>query len=623
MSRSFKKQIKAISLFVLLGTGCAHNPMNSVNARPEFFRDSAADVTNRAPDSLSVPQDAATGSQIDALQMRSQADYHFTLAETQSLDGNSQRAIEEYKLTLIYDPNSTIVRLRLAQEFVRQGLITEAMEQAKLALETNPKLVEAHMLLGGLYSALRMYAEALETYRAVEKLDPANLEAPMFIGALYAEQKKYPEALAQFDALARNKDNQAPHLAWYYSGRIHLELNKPDARAKAETCFNKAIAEKPEFVDAVLALGQLYELEGKRVQAKNLYARYQETRGPDAGVAEALSKIYMEDEDWDQALDQLEVVEARNEDDLNVKVRVAFIYIEKKRYPEAIVKLQDILTRAPDSDKIRFYLGAVFEETKEYKGAIAQFNKIPAGSQYHTEAVVHSAYLNKMAGDYEEAVRVVEKGIQEEPDHPQFYALYASFLDEMKKWDRGVTMLSAAIKKFPENAQLYFFLGSMEDHLGKTDQTVADMKHVLELEPDHVQALNYLAYTFADKNIDLDEAERLARRALNLQANDGYILDTLGWVLFKKGETAEAVRTLEAAYKVQPGESIIAEHLGDAYYRQQLPEKAKRMYQKAMESETDQGTVRKIQNKLVSVEKQQEQIGLVKHDRMPASESSH
>ncbi len=623
MPRSFTSHVYAISLVLLLVTGCASNQVASVNTRPEFFRESSSDITNRAPSSLSVPQEAATGVQIDALQIRTQADFHFTLAETHSLDGNSARAIEEYKLTLIYDPNSTMVRLRLAQEFVRQGLVTEAMEQAKLALETDPKLVEGHMLLGGLYSALRMYAEALESYRSVQKLEPENLEAPMFVGALYAEQKKYPEALAQFELLAKNKDNATPHLAWYYVGRIYLELARPDSKVKAEKAFNAAITAKPEFVDAVLALGQMYELGSRRHDAKTLYSRYQEQHGPDSSVAESLGKIYMEDEDWDHAFEQLEVVESRNGDDLNVKVRMAFIYIEKKRYQEAIVKLEDILARAPDSDKIRFYLGAVYEEIKEYKGAIAQFNLIQPGSSYHSEAVIHSAYLNKMLGDYEEAVRVVEKGIQDEPNHPQFYALYASFLDDMKKWDRGVTMLGNAILKFPENAQLYFFLGSMQDRLGKTDQTVKNMQRVLELESDHVQALNYLAYTFADKNLDLEEAERLARRALHLQPNDGYILDTLGWVLFKKGNTVEAVRILEAAYKVQPSESIIAEHLGDAYYKQQLPEKAKRMYQRAMEVETDQSNVKKIRTKLVSVEKQQEQIGLIRRDRMPASEPSN
>lgn len=606
-----------LAAFALLASSCA-TPAGFKTAN-DRFRESSSDITNRAPTSLSVPPQVASGEQIDSLEMRAQADYHFTLAETHALEGNPARSVEEYKLTLVYDPNSSIVRLRLAQEYVKLGLVSEAMEQTKAALIEDPKLVEGYMLLGGLYSALRMYGDAVDSYRKAMSIDPENSEASMFIGALYAEQKRYPEALVQFEALAQNKNARSPHLAWYYVGRIHLEEGKPGAQEKAVVAFKKAIAAKPEFTDAILMLGQILESTAKSKEAKSLYARYQDEHGPDAGVAEALARLYLEEEEFDNAYRQFELIESRDQDDLNVKVKMAFILIEKKKFQEAILKLEDILTRAPDSDKIRFYLGAVYEEIKDYKSAIGHFRKIPVGSTYYAESIVHAAYLHKVLEDYDDAIKVVEQGIENQPDHAQFYALFASFLDDTKQWDRGVKMLSKAVSKFPENAQLYFFLGSMQDRVGKHQDTISSMRKVLEIEADHVQALNYLAYTYADKNLDLEEAESLARKALTLQPGDGYILDTLGWVLFKKGNVPEAIRTLEAAYKAQPKESIIAEHLGDAYYMQQLPDKAKRMYQRAMEIETDKNTLQKLRSKVVSIDKQQQSVGIDK-GRQPASE---
>lgn len=603
----------------MAGVGCATNSI--VTAR-DIFRESSSDIANRAPDSLSVPQEAATGAHIDPLQMRVQADYHFALGESYSLEGNSARAIEEYKLTLVYDPQSAVVRHRLAQEFIKQGLVSESMEQAKLALEYDPKMVEAHMLLGGLYSALKMYSEAMETYRKVVEIDPDHADAPMFIGALYAEQKKHFEAVAQFEALAKSKKSRSPHVAWYYVGRIILEENKEGAEARAEKAFLSALEVKPEFVDATLALGQIYEARNKRAQAKQLYQNYQEKSGPDSGVADALGRLHLEDEEFDKAFEQFEVIEGRDEENLNVKVKMAFILIEKKKFNEAILKLEEILARAPYSDKIRFYLGAVYEEIKDYKNAIAQFAKIPVGSQYYAEGVIHTAYLHKLNGDLKDAVRAIEEGIKSQPEHAQFYALYASFLDELKEFEKGVAMLEGAILKFPEHAQLHFFLGSMQDRLGSSEKTVKSMKRVLEIDANHVQALNFLAYTYAEQNHSLDEAEKLVRRALEFQPNDGYILDTLGWVLFKKGETAEAVKVLEAAYKAQPGEAVIAEHLGDAYYRLQLPEKAKRMYQLAVENETNDDNARKLRSKIVSIDQQQQTVGLPAQPlRKPASEA--
>ena len=143
-------------------------------------------------------------------------------------------------------------------------------------------------------------------------------------------------------------------------------------------------------------------------------------------------------------------------------------------------------------------------------------------------------------------------------------------------------------------------------------------KKVLERDPKHVQAMNYLAFTWAESNSNLGEAEKMARNALSIDAKDGYIMDTLGWILYKLGRFNEAVKVLEVAYKHQSSVSIIAEHLGDAYYRHQMIEKAKKMYIKAADLETDTKKVETIRAKITAIEKQQIPVDM----RMPASTSS-
>ena len=245
------------------------------------------------------------------------------------------------------------------------------------------------------------------------------------------------------------------------------------------------------------------------------------------------------------------------------------------------------------------------------------------GSSYYNESIVHSSYLYKLLGDYPRASKVVEAGIKVKEDHAPFYALYASLLDDQKQYQKAVSMLSDAVKKIPDHAQLHFFLGNMQDHVGDRDGTIKSMQRVLELDHDHVQALNFLAYVFADGSRDLDEAESLARRALDLQPDDGYILDTLGWVLFKKGSLPESVRVLEAAYKKQPGEAVIAEHLGDAYYQSQMPEKAKKLYQRAAESENNVTSLEKIRAKILAVDQQIQAVSSKEVPRNPAAAKIH
>ena len=131
------------------------------------------------------------------------------------------------------------------------------------------------------------------------------------------------------------------------------------------------------------------------------------------------------------------------------------------------------------------------------------------------------------------------------------------------------------------------------------------MKKVLELNPNHIQGLNYLAYTWAEKGENMDQAEALARRALKLEPKDGYVMDTLGWILFKEGQLDESIKILEGAYKSQPAVGIIAEHLGDVYYKKTLTDRALKMYNKALNLETDPKRIEELRQKITSMDRQQ------------------
>ena len=124
------------------------------------FKDTVLSNANPAPASITPPElwrCEKSDNSPDAVNMRSQADYHFTLGESLSFDGQFEKAIEEFKLTLIYDPSAVSVRLRLAAEYVRAGEVAEAVEQAELVVQSNPDNDESRMFLGGLYTGMKMY----------------------------------------------------------------------------------------------------------------------------------------------------------------------------------------------------------------------------------------------------------------------------------------------------------------------------------------------------------------------------------------------------------------------------------------------------------------------------------
>ncbi|MFM8314642.1 MAG: tetratricopeptide repeat protein, partial [Deltaproteobacteria bacterium] len=130
------------------------------------------------------------------------------------------------------------------------------------------------------------------------------------------------------------------------------------------------------------------------------------------------------------------------------------------------------------------------------------------------------------------------------------------------------------------------------------------MKKITELNPEHAHALNFIAYYYAEKGENLEEAEEKAKKALSLRPNDGYITDTFAWVKFKKGEIEDSLDKLEKAAQLIPDEAIVFEHMGDVYSAKNDKDKALSNYKKAAElaKGKDQDIMKKVEKKLALIE---------------------
>jgi len=577
---------------------------------------SSAETVSTNPMASELPENLAYD--VSENQSQAKADYHFTLAESYSLQGNSPQAVENYKTALVHDQSSAHMRYRLALEYVKLGLVSEALSEAQKAQSYNENHRDLGLLLGGLYSALSLYSEALSQYQNILSQNPNDLEASLFVGALYAEEGNFDKSVDHFLKMSRNNDIQDKTQVWYYLGRVYSSMDPPQV-ANAESSFATAVKLKSDDVDSITALGTLYEVQGRVEKAKRLYADYQSAYGNSPSIAERLGPLYLADSQLEEAYEQLAIVEKHNPQDLNTKLKVALLLIEKKQYESAIQRLRSLATQRPDSAKIRFYLGALYEEIQNYPSAIQEFQTINFGSEFFEDSVMHSAYLYKLLGNYSGAVGEVKRGLAHEPDNPRYWILHGTLLDEGGHLKAAVEVLAKAYKKFPENTQVNFQLSSVYDRAGQKEKTVLHLEKVLEFDENHIQALNYLAYVYAENTNNLSAAEKLAKRALGLQPGDGFIMDTLGWVYYKQGRVSEAISILETAFAKEQDESIIAEHLADAYERNQLHRKAMVFYQKAIQLQQDSGEKQKLSRKLATIEGQISSDQWLRQERQPAS----
>lgn len=574
------------------------------------YHDSMADRKNRAPTSLTPPLIFhESGPKLDPAYNQSQADFNYSLAEGFSTEGLSQKAIEHFKTALIYDPQSYTIKTRLASELLRSGQVSESLSLAQEVSKEQPKNEQALMLLAALYSTLKLYPKAIESYQKALVVNPENQEASLYLGALYAETQQFEQAVRLFEKLLKSSEDQE-HMIHYYLARVHLEGEKQGAEKKVEYHLKMAIEAKPSFSEALMTLGAFYSSLGQDKKSIKLYEDYQKKYGPSVRVAEVLSQSYLEIEDYDSAYEQLEILESHGKDQFNTKLKMALILVERKIYDKSILKFKEILNEVPESDRARYYLAAVYEQTQQVDKAVVEYKKVPTESSYFNESIIHAAYLLKASDQLSEAVQLLDESIKKK-EEANLYSLYASFLNEQKKTQKAIQILENAQEKFPLNTQILFYLGTLYDSVSRKDEVINTMKKVIEIDPKHVQALNYAAYTWADRGLNLEEAEKYARLAASLEPKDGYILDTLGWVLYKQGKYTEALQFLEAAHKIAPQVPIIAEHLGDLYVKQAMIEKARGMYGRALEVETEKDKVDAIQSKLTSLD--------IKNNRIPAS----
>jgi tetratricopeptide (TPR) repeat protein len=177
------------------------------------------------------------------------------------------------------------------------------------------------------------------------------------------------------------------------------------------------------------------------------------------------------------------------------------------------------------------------------------------------------------------------------PETPEVELLIAKTHNFRREYPETLAALErlaaiASDKEAPEtwlNPDYYFDLGAALERSGRIDESYAAFDRVLAMDPEHAQSLNYLAYMWAERGLHLEKALAMSRSALQIDPENGSYLDTLGWIYFQMGKFDDAYRELRKAAEVEPEESVILEHLGDAALKLNRPVEAAGYYRIALD----------------------------------------
>ncbi len=439
-------------------------------------------------------------------------------------DGQAREAYTLADRLVLRDPANSLGRLAQATRAFSDGQYVAARTQLSVGDAGKARDVTTTLLTAWSYAGAGDLKRALDT---VDKLsDPAVSVFRDYHAALIADALgNGPEALRRY-RLAYAKDKNTLRLVDAYARSLAHQGDIDGAR-KVYADFSSRNPEHP-LVKAILA-----ELaDGKKPALV--------VRNAKEGAAEALYG--------------LGGAGTRQGDEL-----------------ASMIYLRLALALRPDHDFAAVNVANLLTDLKQGQAAIQAYLAVPKSSPLSESATIQAAIEYDALGNTDAGLALLKQVVIDHPDDPEAWSALGSLQRSAKTFPEAASSYDKAISLIgvPDRAHwtLFYFRGICFERSKNWPKAEADFKKALELYPEEPLVLNYLGYSWIDQGMNLDEAFKMLRRAVDLKPTDGYIVDSLGWAHFKLGHYDEATEELEKAIELKPADPVVNEHLGDAYWR--------------------------------------------------------
>lgn len=465
-------------------------------------------------------------------------------------------------------------RLALAAARIWQ----ESDAQSPLALQTmislliaNQRVDEAEPYLARLLASDARSAES--GFTQLGRLLAGNADKEQNLRVVQQLARKYPDlaqahfAIAQAalaakdDSLALDEAQKASALqpAWELAAIFEAEILQRSSATAAEARLADFLGKHPQARDARLAYARMLVTEQRYVEARA----------------------------------QFEKLRAAHPEDQNIIYALGLLSAQLKDYGAAEADLQKLIALGyPDIDGVRYALGQVAEEQKDWPRAIRWYEQIGAGTQYIASRT-RIAYALAQQGQLERA-REYLHGVKasDEQQRVQLVIAEAQLLREAGRAQESFDVLARALAASPDQPDLLYDYALAADRIGRFDLVESSLRKLIRLKPGYAHAYNALGYSLADRDLRLPEARKLIEKALQLAPKDSYIIDSMGWVLYRMGDLKAAASELQRAWQGRQDAEIGA-HLGEVLWVMGRHQDAEHIWDQALKNGPDNATLKK------------------------------
>ena len=300
---------------------------------------------------------------------------------------------------------------------------------------------------------------------------------------------------------------------------------------------------------------------------------------------------------YPEARTQFEKLLSLHKDDAAAIYGVGLLAMQAKDYSTAeanLTKLLEIGFRDPNG--LRFTLAQLAEEQKDWPRAIGWYDSIKRG-EHAMPARMRTANALAKQGKLDEARKYLQNVNAGDGDRVQLQIAEAQLLRDAQRHKDAFDLLDKALEANPKQPDLLYDFALTAEKINRIDLLEENLRQLIQLKPDHAHAYNALGYSLADRNERLPEARKLIEKALELAPEDYYIMDSLGWVLYRMGDLKGAAQQLRRAWQGRPDGEIGA-HLGEVLWALGERTEAEGVWRQALEASPDSDTLQKTIQRL-------------------------
>jgi tetratricopeptide (TPR) repeat protein len=256
----------------------------------------------------------------------------------------------------------------------------------------------------------------------------------------------------------------------------------------------------------------------------------------------------------------------------------------------------------PDHTDAILQSASLLESMEKFELAVATYKQVPSDDpSFHAAELGRAEALRKL-GKLDAASEVLEQLTRSHGDLPIVHVTLGDLMRQMERFGDAVTAYDKALSLYPSEEQnqwfIYYARAIAQERQDVWDKAEADFRKALELNPDQPQVLNYLGYSLVEKQVKLDEALDMIERAVAARPDSGYIVDSLGWVLYRLGRYDEAIVHMERAAELMPVDPIVNDHLGDVLWAVGRYREAEFQWTRALSFDPEEKDATRIRRKL-------------------------